>query len=225
MAPSSFQAWIKCMSSKAKSISWVSPFSIVCSSCGTLFLSKEAVAAGRRYEKETSTCIQVAFFRARTYLLSPLPRPPPPHPPLTDAIREAGWLCSPPPSTHAFPMLNLCDFQRLGQKRGWPLFRGSKVLQLNSDSFCDYVRIWTEVIGHLWAELGFWFFPGKRWKYMRPQIFGQDANILASRAGTTAVTVRQRRRPYKLGGLGAAPTWELHGGETTSPERELFSQT
>ncbi len=41
------------------------------------FISKEAVAAERRYEKETSTCMQVAF-RARTYLLSPLP-PPPPH--------------------------------------------------------------------------------------------------------------------------------------------------
>ncbi len=38
---------------------------------------------------------------------------------------------------------------------------------------------------------------------MRPQIFGQDADILASRAGTTG----------------------LHGGETTSHERELFSQT
>jgi hypothetical protein len=77
------------------------------------------------------------------------------------------------------------------------------VLQLNSDSFCDYVRIWTEVIGHLWAELGYWFFLGKRWKYMRPRIFGQDANILASRTGTTAGTVQQRRRPYKLGSLGA----------------------
>ncbi len=32
---------------------------------------------------------------------------------------------------------------------------------------------------------------------------GQDADILASRAGTTAGTVRERRRPYKLGGLDA----------------------
>jgi hypothetical protein len=39
------------------------------------FISEEAVAAERRYEKETSTCMQVAF-RARTYLLSPLPLPP-----------------------------------------------------------------------------------------------------------------------------------------------------
>jgi hypothetical protein len=38
---------------------------------------------------------------------------------------------------------------------------------------------------------------------MRPQIFGQDADILASHAGTTGDTVQERRRPYKLGGLGA----------------------
>ncbi len=73
-------------------------------------------------------------------------------------------LTVPPP----FPWLNLCDFQRpRPKKRGWPLFRGSKVLQLNSDSLCDYVRIWTEVIGHLWAELGFWFFPEKRFSSFR----------------------------------------------------------
>jgi hypothetical protein len=35
---------------------------------------------------------------------------------------------------------------------------------------------------------------------MRLQIFGQDADIL------TAGTVRERRRPYKLGGLGAQIT-------------------
>jgi hypothetical protein len=29
-------------------------------------------------------------------------------------------------------------------------------MQLNSDSFCDSVQTWMEVIGHLWAELGFW---------------------------------------------------------------------
>ena len=60
---------------------------------------------------------------------------------------------------------------------------------------------------------------------MRPRIFGQDANILTGRAGTTAGTVRERRRPYKLGSLGADFTWGLHGGETIPPERELFSQT
>ncbi len=61
------------------------------------------------------------------------------------------------------------------------------------------------MIGHLWAELGFWFFPEKRWKYSRPRTFGQGANILAGRAGTTAGTVRQRSRPYKVGGLRADP--------------------
>ncbi len=41
---------------------------------------------------------------------------------------------------------------------------------------------------------------------MRPQIFGPGADILTSRAGTTAGTVRDRRRPYKLGGLSAQVT-------------------
>ncbi len=60
---------------------------------------------------------------------------------------------------------------------------------------------------------------------MHPQIFGQGTDILTGRASTTAGTVRERRRPYKLGRLGADFTWGLHGGETTPPERELFSQT
>ncbi len=73
-----------------------------------LFLSKEAVAAERRYEKETSTCIQVAF-RARTVTLTSPPPPPPPH-----AIRGRLALCflPLPLSTHALPMAELCDFQR-----------------------------------------------------------------------------------------------------------------
>ncbi len=123
--------------------------------------------------------------------------------------KESGAYQAPPP----LPLLQPPPFQAefmwfsasSGQKRGWPLFRGPKVLQLNSDSFCDHVRIWTDVIGHLWAELGFWLFPEKRWKYSRPGTFGQGANILAGRAGTTAGTVRQRCRPYKLGGLRADP--------------------
>ena len=40
-------------------------------------------------------------------------------------------------------------------------------------------------------------FPQKMVK-MRPQIFGQGADILTGRASTTAGTVRERRRPYKL---------------------------
>jgi hypothetical protein len=71
------------------------------------FISKEAVAAERRYEKETSTCIQVAF-RARTVTLTS-PRPPPP----TRDKRPAGSVFTAPPlSTHALPMAELCDFQR-----------------------------------------------------------------------------------------------------------------
>ena len=47
-------------------------------------------------------------------------------------------------------------------------------------------------------------FPRKKVKiFAAAKIYGQGANILAGRAGTTAGTVRQRRRPYKLGGLGA----------------------
>ncbi len=165
----------------------------ICAVPVELFLSKEAIAAERRYEKERSTCIQVAF-RARTLTLT---SPPPPPPSLV------GWLCVSCPTP--LPSWIYVIFSVLGQKRGWPLFRGSKVLQLNSDSFCDYVRIWTKVIGHLWAELGFWLFPEKRWKYSRPRTFGEGANILAGRAGTTAGTVWQWRRPYKLGGLRADP--------------------
>ncbi len=58
------------------------------------------------------------------------------------------------------------------------------------------------------SRVRFLIFPRKKVKiqYMRPRIFGQDANILAGRAGTTAGTVRQRRRPYKLGSLGVDPT-------------------
>ncbi len=53
------------------------------------------------------------------------------------------------------------------------------------------------------SRVRFLIFPRKKVEYMQPQIFGQDADILASPAGTTAGTVRERRRPYKLGGLGA----------------------
>jgi hypothetical protein len=97
--------------------------------------------------------------------------PPPPRPlPPTRDKRLAGSVCPAPPPSPTHPLwLKYVIFRVFGQKRGLPLFRGSEVLQLNSDSFCDYVRIWTEVIGHLWAELGLWFFPEKRWKYSRPR--------------------------------------------------------
>jgi hypothetical protein len=57
------------------------------------------------------------------------------------------------------------------------------------------------------SRVRFLIFPKKKVEiYAATKIIGQDANILASRAGTTASTVRQRRRPYKLGGLGADRT-------------------
>ncbi len=75
------------------------------------FISKEAVAAGRRYEKERHLhACKLHLEQGHIYSHS---SPSPPHPPPTDAIREAGWVCFlPPPSTHALPMLNLCSFQR-----------------------------------------------------------------------------------------------------------------
>ncbi len=74
-------------------------------------------------------------------LLSP-PPPRPPSPPTRDK-RLAGSVfpvSPPPPPTHS-PWLKYVIFRVFGQKRGRPLFRGSIVLQLNSDSFCDYVRV------------------------------------------------------------------------------------
>ncbi len=53
------------------------------------------------------------------------------------------------------------------------------------------------------SQVRFLIFPRKKVKIFAAAIIGQGANILAGRAGTTAGTVRQRRRPYKLGGLGA----------------------
>ncbi len=149
--------------------------------------------------------------------------PPPPYP---DAIRRAGLRLFPlpPPPTHS-PCRILAISGDLGQSRGRPPFRSPKVLQSNLDSSCDHVRIFGAVIGHLEAEIDFWLFPRKWWKFRRVQRFWQSADILTSRAGTTAGTVWERRRPYKLGGLSPQITWGLHAREATSLERELFSQT
>ncbi len=162
-----------------------------------------------------------AAFSTRTNLFSLLPAP-------SHKCDKGGQLrlFPPPPPHQRTPHCWIWSvFRDLGQKRGRPLFRGSKVLQLNLDSFCDHVRIFGAVIGHLEAELDFWLFPRKWWKYRRTQIFVQGADILISRAGTSAGTVRERCRPYKLGGLSLQVTWGLHEREATLPERELFSQT
>jgi hypothetical protein len=69
---------------------------------------------------------------------------------------QGEWCLSnpPPPPTHS-PCRILAIFSDLGQKRGWPRFRGSKVLQLNLDSFCDHVRIFGAVI-HCKAAEGYY---------------------------------------------------------------------
>ncbi len=157
-----------------------------------LFLSKEAASAEWRYEKERSTCIQVAF-RARTVTLTSPPPTPPPLPP--HAIR--GWraLCflpPLPPPTHS-PWLKYVIF--------------------------SVVRIWTEVIGHLWEVFDFsqkkggnirgrklltgreYF--GRSCRYNKPVQYGRDAAHIS-----WAVWEQ-------------IPTWGLHGGEATSPEREV----
>ncbi len=158
---------------------------------------------------EASSCIAQGYCvpcsprrESGTYQTSPPHFPPPTHPRTPHC-----WIWS--------------VFSDLGQKRGRPPFRGLKVLQLNLDSFCDYIRILSAVIGHWEAEIDFWFFPRKWWKYRRARIFGQSADILTSRAGT----VRERRRPYKLGGLSVQATWGPYEREATSSEQELFSQT
>jgi hypothetical protein len=97
------------------------------------FISKEAVSAERRYEKETSTCMQVAF-RARTYLLSPLPLPPPQHPPLTDAIREAGWLCFLPPPF--FPRTPYAEFVWFSTSSA----KSEDGLYLGAQKCCSWIR-------------------------------------------------------------------------------------
>ncbi len=55
------------------------------------------------------------------------------------------------------------------------------------------------------SRVRFLIFPRKKVEIFAAANIGQGANILAGRAGTAASTVRQRRRPYKLGGLRSDP--------------------
>jgi hypothetical protein len=144
---------------------------------------------------------------------------------LVARARKAVLIKPPPtPPTHS-PCRILAISGDLDQSRGQPPFRSPRVLQLNLDSNCVYVRIFGAVIGHLEAEIDFWLFYRKWWKFRRVQKIWQYAAILTSRASTTAVIVRKRRCPYKLGGLSPQITWGLHAREATSLEPELFSQT
>ncbi len=60
---------------------------------------------------------------------------------------------------------------------------------------------------------------------MRPQIFGQDSDILASRAGTTAGQYGRDAAHISWTACVQTSLEDCMGGETTSHERELFSQT
>ncbi len=71
--------------------------------------------------------------------------------------KESGAYQAPSPlptPTHS-PCRILAISGDLGQSRGQPPFRSLKVLKLNLDSNCDYVRIFGAVIGHLEAEIDF----------------------------------------------------------------------
>ena len=56
------------------------------------------------------------------------------------------------------------------------------------------------------SRVRFLIFPRKKVKMYAAANIWTGREYLASRAGTTAGTVRQRRRLYKLGGLGVDPT-------------------
>ncbi len=163
-------------------------------------------------------------------LLSASCRPSPPpsnfsrRPPHRASVAPPGVMLSglaegrlPPPLSHPHTphCWILTVFSDLGQSRGQPPFRSLKVLQLNLDTNCDYVRIFGAVIGNLKAETDFWLFLRKWWKSRCAQRIWQSAEILTSRAGKTAGTVWERRCPYKLGGLRLQITWGLHAREAT----------
>jgi hypothetical protein len=121
-------------------------------------------------------------------------RPTPPSP----LHNSSAWLVMPPVS-----LLVCASPAPSGTAPRGPRPRGPKGAHLKEETKMNNFLLHSSLIRVLGAEQSA---PKDRQKfpeYMRPQIFGQDANILASRAGTTAGTVRQRRRPYKLGGLGA----------------------
>ena len=98
-------------------------------------------------------------------------------------------------------------------------------MQLNSDSFCDSIQTWMEVIGHLWAELGFWLSSGKRVKMSAAADISKGADILAYFDKSC-----RYNKPCQYGrdaahiswaDLWADSTWGLHGGEATPSERDL----
>ncbi len=139
--------------------------------------------------------------------------------------RPAASISAPPPPPTYSPLLNLNSFQRPRPKARMASIYGLKSVVAEFGQLlwsCTNFRCSDRTLR---SRDRFLTFPQEMGKYRRAQIFGQSADILTSRAGTTAGTVRERRRPYKLGGLSLEVTWGLHEREATSPERELFSQT
>jgi hypothetical protein len=65
----------------------------------------------------------------------------------------------PPPSIVHFSWPISRDW---GWKGGWPLSIDLKVMQLDSDSFCDHIQIWGEVVGRLGAEIDFFLVKCRR---------------------------------------------------------------
>ncbi len=120
---------------------------------------------------------------------------------------QAEWCYQdiPPPPHSTFSWTEISDFQEKRLKGMKPLFRDPEVMQLNLDGFCDSIQTWMEVIGHLWAELGFCLFLRKRVRMSAAAYISRDADILACFGQVVpvqpAVPVRQTRCPYKLSGF------------------------
>ncbi len=97
-------------------------------------------------------------------------------------------------------------------------------MQLNSDSFCDSIQTWMEVIGHLWAELGFWFSWKKGSKCQRPRTFEGRGHFDRSCRYNKPCQYGRDAAHISWADLWADSTWGLHGGEATAAtpsERDL----
>ncbi len=94
-------------------------------------------------------------------------------------------------------------------------------MQLNSDSFCDSVQTWMEVIGHLWAQLGFWLFSEKRVKMSAAADIWRARTIDRSCRYNKPCQYGRDAAHISWADLWADSTWGLHGGEATPSERDL----
>ncbi len=147
-------------------------FMLYCTAKCRIFSSNLRRTHSGKKDKEKEEC---GLLRAVICPMPPLLSPLPPTPRICRTacshVIRISWRETPPPSPPLYSRTPHCwnwtIFSDLGQKRGRPPFRGLKVLRLNLDSFCDYVRILSAVIGHLWAEIDFWFFLRKWWTERR----------------------------------------------------------